>query len=237
MFLFLLMMFSVQFPFQASALKTNFQVEYINNRLTVNVDNVALGAVLAAIREKTGIEFVLSQELSEVPISIQLGPLSVVEGLKRMLSHSNHAFIYGSRNKLIKVVILSYSKWGSSPRPREVTETPSAQRVISPLPAEVRNTEPTVKDGRVAAFSSELKNINQPAGEDIISTPSLRTKGGKLPSVKDMIVRLPTETITVKPTSVSVEDMMIPTPPDVIASKVRNMIVGESTKQSKSKGR
>lgn len=63
MLLSLVATFPVQSLLQASVSKTSCQVEYINERLMVDVDNVALGPVLAAIREKTGIEYVLrSQE-------------------------------------------------------------------------------------------------------------------------------------------------------------------------------
>jgi hypothetical protein len=235
--LFLVVTFALQLPLQVSASNTSCQVDYINKRLTVKVDNVALGTVLAAIREKTGIEFVLSQEISEVPISIQLGPLAVVEGLKRILSHSNHAFIFGTNNKLIKVVILNYSTLNSSPRTLEGAETPSAQRVISPFPAEIQDTKPTAKDGRIVPSSSEIMNINQPIAKDMIPTPSSEKMVTKLSSGEDMIVRLSSEAIAIRPTVVLVEDMMIPTPPDVIASKVKNMIIGGFTEESKPKPR
>jgi len=197
---------SVQSPLQASASKTRCQVDYIKNKLTVSADNVTLGQLLAAIREKTGIEFVIiGQEQSEIPISIEFGPLPVAEGLRRILSHSNHAFIFGTNNKLIKVVILNYTKLDGDPKPHEGTETSSAQSVISPFPAEIQHTKPTAKDGRMVASS-------------------LQPMGTKLSSIKDVVVKPSSVTMSIRPTVVSVEDMMIPTPPDVIASKVKNMM-------------
>jgi hypothetical protein len=233
--LFSVAMFAGQSPLQASASKTRCQVGYIKDKLTVNVDNVTLGHLLAVIREKTGIEFVIDQGRSETPISIELGPLPVVEGVKRILSHSNHALLFGTNNKLIKVIILSYSKLDSSPQPRGVAETSDVQSVISPFPAEIQHTKPSAKDGRMVAFSS--MNINQPGGEDMISAPSLETTVAKLSSVEDMIVRLSLETISIRPTLVTVDDMVIPTPPDVIASKVENMVIGGFTEESKPKAR
>ena len=202
--LFFVAIFAVQLPLQASASKTSYQVEYINDRLTIHVNNVALGPVLAKIKEKTGVEFVVGQEQSGKLISCQLESLPLVEGLKRMLSQFNHAFLFGPDNKPAKVVIIGYANLDSSPRPSEGTETPSVQRVISPSSAETKDIKPDIKEGRGVTSSSEIRHTNQFAVEDMISTHSL-------------------ETMAIKPALVSVEDMIVPTPTEVIAFRVESM--------------
>jgi hypothetical protein len=206
--------FAVQSPLQASASKTSYQVEYINDRLTIHVNNVALGPVLAKIKEKTGVEFVVGQEQSGKLISCQLESLPLVEGLKRMLRQFNHALLFGPDNKPTKVVILGYANLDSFPRPSEGTETPSVQRVISPSSAETKDIKPDTKEGRGVTSSSEIRHINQPAVEDMISTHSL-------------------ETMATKPALVSVVDMIVPTPTEVIAFRVENMIIRGFTGESK----
>ena len=212
--IFLVVTFAVQSPLQALPSKTSYQVKYLNKKLTINVNNIALGALLAKIREKTGIKFVLGQGLSEVPISIQLGPLPVVEGLKRILSHSNYAFILGADQKLVKVIILNYAKLDNTPHSSEVTEAPGVQRVILPSSEEARDIKTVAKEGRVVTSYSEIMEIKQPAGENIISTH-------------------PLETMAIKPASVSVNDMIVPTPPEVIAFMMENMIIRGFTEESK----
>jgi hypothetical protein len=208
--------FGPTLPFETSASKTSFQVEYINDRLMIDVDKVGLGRVLEAIREKTGVEFVLSQGLSEVPISIQLGPLPVVESLERILCHSNHAFILGADQRLVKVVILDYSKSDSSPRPREVAETPSVRRGMSPSLAETKDiTQPTPEDsgvrsggGVISSPSAEMMARERSAGEEMVVTPPTENMAIH-PASMDMVVTPSLETMVVKPASVE----MIVTPP------------------------
>jgi hypothetical protein len=235
--LFFVIILIVQLPLQASATKDSYQVEYINKRLAVKVDNIPLGSVLTKIKEKTGVEFVVNQEQSGKLISCQQESLPLVEGLKRLLRQFNHAMFFGPDNKPIKVIILGYTNGDIFPRSSEGTETPSVQRDTPPLTKEIQDTKPTDIDDRIVGSSSELTKIIQPAGEDIISTPSSETKVTKFSSVEEMIVRPPSETMAIRPTPVSVEDMMIPTPPDVIAYKVKNMIIGGFTEDSRSKVR
>lgn len=234
--IFLVVTFAVQSPLQALPSKTSYQVKYLNNRLTINVNNIALGALLAKIREKTGIKFVLGQGLSEVPISIQLGPLPVVEGLKRILSHSNYAFILGANQKLIKVIILDYAKLDNTPRSSEVIEAPGVQRVILPYSEETRNIKAVTKEGRVVTSSSKIMDIKQSAGEDMISTHPLETMFIRPPIGGDMVITPSSEIIkkmAIKPASVSVEDMIVSTPPEVIAFMVGNMIIRDFIGESR----
>jgi hypothetical protein len=241
--LFLVVTFAVQLPIQVSASKSSCQVEYIRDRLTIKVDNAALGAVLAAIREKTGIEFVLSQELSEVPISIQLGPLPVVEGLKRILSHSNHAFIFGTNNKLVKIVILNYTKLDSSPRPREVTETPSVPRGITPSSAETKVIKPATKEGSAITSGEDMTSQPSPettviepsSAEGMIVTPSTLAMVIHPPPI-DMIITPSSETMVVKPASA--EGMVVVTPPTrTMANIMESMSINAFTGESKPKAR
>ena len=223
----LVVTFVIQSPLHASPSKTMYQVKYLNDRLAINVDKIPLGALLEKIREKTGIEFVLVQGLSEVPISIQLGPLPVVEGLKRILSHSNYAFILGANQKLIKVIILDYAKLDNTPHSSEVIEAPGVQRVILPYSEETRNIKAVTKEGRVVTSSSKIMDIKQSAGEDMISTHPLETMFIRPPIGGDMVITPSSEiikTIAIKPASVSVEDMIVSTPPEVIAFMVGNMM-------------
>jgi hypothetical protein len=225
--LFLLAMFAVQSPLQASPSKTIYQVKYLNKKLTINVNNIALGALLAKIRGKTGIEFVVGKELSEIPISIQFGPLPVVEALKRILRRSNYAFILGANQKLIKVIILDYAKLDNTPHSSEVIEAPGVQRVILPYSEETRNIKAVTKEGRVVTSYSEIMEIKQPAGEDMISTHPLETMFIRPPIGGDMVITPSSEilkTMIIKPASVSVEDMIVSTPPEVIAFMVENMM-------------
>jgi hypothetical protein len=216
-------MFAIQSLVQASEPKTSRQVEYINERLTINVDNRALGSVLAAIQEKTGIEFVLTQEQSEIPISIRVESLPLTEGLGRILSQFNHALLLGPCNKPVKVVILGDAMPNRSARLSEGTVSPGVQRVISASSAEAKDIQPIRKEEMVLTSSSGGMDIHQSAGEGMISTHSLEAMVTKPISLEEMIVTPSTETMVVGPSSVE----MIVTPPSAeITSMVENMMKG-----------
>jgi hypothetical protein len=126
--------------------------------------------------------------------------------------------LLGCNNEAKKVVILGYANLDNSPRANEGAETPSVQRVISPSSAETKDIKPDNKEGRGVTSSSKIRHINKPAVEDMISTHSL-------------------ETMAIKPALMSVEDMIVQTPTEVIAIRVGNMIIGGFTGDSKSKVR
>jgi len=215
--LFFAVILAVQSPLQVSESKKNCEVEYINERLTVNVDNVALGSVLAAIREKTGVEFVLSQEESERLISIRFESFPLVEGLRRILNPFNFALLLDPGNKPMKVVILGYAKLDSSPPLRELTATARVQRVISPSSEETSNVQPATEERMVISFPSRGMNISQPAGEDQISTHSIEKMVTKPSSVEDLGIPVihppPIEGIPIIPTPPIEGIPIIPTPP------------------------
>jgi len=221
--LILLVTFSAQQRLHALGPKGNFQIEYVKDSLTINVENISLGSILKIIREKTGIEFVVDLEQSEKLISIRLGPLPLAEAVNRILSHFNYAFFFGSENKLMKVVILGYASSDSSPRPREVTGAPGAQRVISPSSAETKDIKPATDLGRDFTSSSAIMDIKTPTGEGMIPAPSLEKMVIKPASVEMIVMPPAVEMVVMSPTD------------EAMASFVENMIIGGFTGASKPK--
>ena len=109
-----IVLFIVPSSLNALEPKSYCQVEYVENRLMINVQNIAIGSLLETISRKTGIKFVIGPEESERLISIQLEALPLAEGLKRIFSNFNHAFLFGADNKLVKVIVLGYAGADSS---------------------------------------------------------------------------------------------------------------------------
>jgi len=216
-------LFAIQSVVQASEPMTIYLVEYIDDRLTVNVDNRALGSLLAAIQEKTGIEFVLSQEQSERLISIRFGSLPLVEGLTRVLSQFNHALLLGPSNKPVKVFVLSDDMSNSSARLSEGTEFSGFPWMISPPSVKTEDIKPAANEGGGLTSSSGGMDIHQSAGEGMVPTSSLEGMVTKPFALGEMVVTPSAETMVVGPAS----EKMIVTPPSAeIASMVENMMKG-----------
>jgi hypothetical protein len=190
---------------------------------------MALGTVLAAIREKTGIEFEVSRGQSEKVISIRFESLPLFDGLKRILSHLNHALLFDLDNKLVKVIILDYATADSSPRLREAADALSIQRVFSSSSVEAEDTKSVAVQERVVTSSSKVTNITQPVGEETSSSRLLETMDTNPASVEDMVVTPPTETMIIHPPQTAEEDMIVIPPNGEMASPVEDMIIEGST--------
>lgn len=82
-------------------------VLYTDNRITVNLVNAPLGAVLEDIRSKTGVDYQLSSDLNELKVNAAFRNLDLEAGLKKILSRVNNAFIFGPGRKIIKVAVFN----------------------------------------------------------------------------------------------------------------------------------
>jgi hypothetical protein len=218
----------------ASEAKSNNHVEYTKDRLTVNVDKLALGLLLRTIREKTGIEFEVGLDESRKLISVQFGPLPVEEGLKRILSRVNSVLFFDPDNKVANIVIIGVSqaeeKASSIPgnrtttsekmRPRDpqseisksfqerVPIESQAERNNSDVPVpSAKETSPQLPDlgtGEKMANPSPVLT----AQRMVIEPPSVQMH--PQPSFETMVVRPPPETqMAVRPSN---ETMVIQLP-------------------------
>ena len=64
LFLFVILVFMILVPFALGESNVN-QITFLNNKLSVNIENVSLGSVLSTIHKKTGIKFLLDEKDGE----------------------------------------------------------------------------------------------------------------------------------------------------------------------------
>jgi len=152
LFLILFVIFSFQIASQASEDKKELQVEYIKDNLTINVKNIALGALLNAIREKTGIEFVMDSDQYKIPVSFEFGPLPLAEGLKRVLNRFNHALLVGPDNKISRIIVLGYASSDSSSMTHQTTKMQDVSK--TPPPSSTGKTETKTTKEKEAVIGS-----------------------------------------------------------------------------------
>jgi type II secretory pathway component GspD/PulD (secretin) len=88
----------------------NDWIQILNGRVSVNVKDVTLASVLARIREKTGIEFILDEDESERNISVSFQSLPIDIALERILFRLNHAFYFNADGQIHKVIIVGAGK-------------------------------------------------------------------------------------------------------------------------------
>ena len=171
-----IVLFTVPSSLNALEPKSNFQVEYVKNRLMINAHNIAFGSLLETIRRKTGIEFVIGPEQSERLISIQLEDLPLSEGLKRIFSNFNYAFLFGADNKLVKVIVLGYAGPDSSQQVKQSNinssefmriEVPQST-VLMPSSRAMKIEPPLKQGGMVVTYSKERMVVEPPTGKGMI---------------------------------------------------------------------
>ncbi len=178
---------------KASRTEVGFQIDYKKDDLTINVKDVALGSLLNILREKTGIEFSGISEFAQVPVSLNIGPIPLIEGLRRVLNHFNHAILVDSNNKPIKVVILGYAGPENLPISRDIpgvqseqTSIPSSRREGMGIRQSIRETRrPTsfrpLPSSEVIPFKKEKDMAKEPPS---LETMVIKPSAGEGMSVK-----------------------------------------------------
>jgi hypothetical protein len=200
---------------RASDAVSTCQVEFSNDRLTVNADHTPLGVLLKAIQEKTGIEFVVADEQSKGIITAQLGPLPVEEVVRRVLSGINHSFLLNAENRLMKVIIIGSSTGaGSSPRAAGVSHTTvdagGRQDGISEIPKPSTGGAGAGLPEGMVVYSGEKKGSGSSSGNENKAAP---------PAAAPMVIQPATEKMVVQPSSGGMavqpagETKMVVTPP------------------------
>jgi hypothetical protein len=210
LFFSLIGMFVVQPCLRGSELNQSNQVEYLNDRLTVNVDKVTLGSLLKAIRQKTGIEFEVGQEQSQELVSLQFTSLPLEEGLKRVLNRFNAVMLLNSESRVTKVIILAGTGDGSSPKRPGVGHSIAAgstgsQTSPGSTPLQPTGVAPTTGaeisaprpfQSNIPKAPSEAPAIQPPSAQMVVQPPAATMD--VRPTTERMTVMPPTQTMTIQ---------------------------------------
>jgi len=97
-----------------------------DHRLSVHAEGIALGELLIAIEEKTGVQFTFDELVATKEIFLDFEGLPLSEGIKKIVRPLSWATIYDDMGKLRKVFILERWKGSGMTEPLEET-TGSAQ--------------------------------------------------------------------------------------------------------------
>lgn len=128
--------------------------------ITLNVQNMPLGAVLEKIEADTDLKFNIDEQWKDVPVSVTLEKTPLDRALQRILVNLNNVVIYGS-NDQVKIVVFGKAAPGAaSGRP---AGPPLHEQPPPPLPDEYRSfpQESEPEDGPAPEESSEAAPADQ----------------------------------------------------------------------------
>lgn len=92
-------------PNVAFPVMENAKIDVFDNKMTVDLQHVSIVSVLDKINKKTGIKYVIGEELSDKKISITFQSLPIDIALHRILNHFNCSIIFGPDHEIQKVLI------------------------------------------------------------------------------------------------------------------------------------
>jgi len=169
-FIILFSMFLVPFAFGAN--NTN-QIKFLDNKLSVNIENVSLGSVISEIHAKTGIEFLLNEEEAGRTVSVSFQPLPLEKALKRILSHTNHSIIFTAKSDIRKVIIVGSSNVPSGLQANQSNISSSSHiAVFTPPIGDMKVTPPPETDAMIRTPSTkDMKITPPPVEEAMVLTP------------------------------------------------------------------
>ena len=164
----------------ASRTHMNFKLDYLNNKLSVNVEKVTLDSVLAKIQEKTGIKFLLDKEESDKIISVGFQALPLEMALKRILNNLNHAVIFGPDYNIQKVIIVGKSNMSLASHIHEdnISSSSNAMIIEKPVQEGMKITHPP--DAMVIEHGGEGMKIAQASVTDKMAIEQPDGKGMKI---------------------------------------------------------
>jgi hypothetical protein len=138
-----------------------FNINYLNNNLSVNIKNSSLDYVLEQVTKKTGVEFVLNDELFENNFYAEFASLPLAEAIQRLLNRFNYAMIYSSKGEIQKVIIIGKST-GSS-RSFKLSPFSSDTAINQSIIRDIKNNK--IPEGMVlTGLAKNASGNNVPAG-------------------------------------------------------------------------
>jgi len=90
-----------------------------DHRLSVHAEGIALGELLIAIEEKTGVQFTFDELVATEKIFLDFQGLTLLEGLRKIIYPLSYATIYDDKGKVRRVILLGQWKGSEMKVPRE----------------------------------------------------------------------------------------------------------------------
>jgi len=178
------------------------KIEFLNDKLAVDVEKESLSSVLSKIHKKTGIQFALDKREFDSIISVRFQSLPIEKAIARILNKLNYAVIFGPEGKVRKVTIygknritlVSHVHKGntSSSSNTMLSKSASGEGMNITHPKYYMVIEPPGKEGMKITYpphkmviepaSKEGMKITHPSTEMVIDLPNKEGMKIKYPS-------------------------------------------------------
>jgi len=101
-----------------------FEIKFEGSTLSARIEEVPLGQVIEMLAREKGIWLSWEKSLYDEKISIQFKDIPLEQGLGRILSNINYAFIYDQDKRLVGLIILGKKGSDGSYMQGEVSKNP-----------------------------------------------------------------------------------------------------------------
>lgn len=132
----------------AASVKGEIDLKFKGERMSVELQEVSLSAILKELEREKGIWFKGDESLLEETVSTRFEDLPLQEGLSRILFRINHTFVFDQNEKLVGLYILDRKQPGSR-MARDagiVSEKPRALQPVPPHGSPETKSRKTTKD-------------------------------------------------------------------------------------------
>lgn len=151
---------------------TKIEIEYLDELISADVENASLEDVLDKVTEQTGLSFFINDDVTDTKISTTFKGLELDKGLKKILSRTNYAFVYGPDRSIMKVMILGkIDKEFPDPVP-EPESPPGDEMTRQPIGEDDMEQPPSLPPGDAEMVTleptDEKMEVLPPSGEPMV---------------------------------------------------------------------
>jgi hypothetical protein len=147
----------------AHGTNSSVRVEFSDDRLAVDADNVDLRTLLTRISEQTDVQFVFGEEEAKQTVSLSFRGLTLEKGISRILRTSNHAMVFSPEGDLEQVIIKGQgggrASFAANEMPVGSARTRKGARYSS---SRTQGTSSSASDSDATSLSAPPKVIDRP---------------------------------------------------------------------------
>ncbi|HLK12868.1 MAG TPA: hypothetical protein VKW76_15950 [Candidatus Binatia bacterium] len=137
-------------PAAGSAKTPSPRIEYRDDRLSVQVEQMPVGDLIDEIGRQSGAQ-IIGRPREDRQVTAQFRTLPLSEGLQRLLGAQNFVLRYGDGGRLRSITLLGGPQTAHAPAPAQATPPPPPAPAPQGIMAMFQNHAPLAVNGRLAA--------------------------------------------------------------------------------------
>jgi hypothetical protein len=93
----------------STALSSPARVDFDGKRISVAAPGISLGKLLSLVEKQTGVHFSLTAAVADTIVYVNFSNSTLTDGIRRILSHANHAMLYDGSGRIRSVIVFDRS--------------------------------------------------------------------------------------------------------------------------------